>query len=257
MNEKSREGTHADRSLDVASTTDPSSKTSSTGQALVHKHTLRVARLVSAENESLLREHLGAEQTPEVPDATGGTRDGLAFDPHLCATEEPPAQRSDADVPPLADISTKGQVYNSSQRRLWYHARSIRKRQRLLRQARARRTRVRHIWWSVLGALLVLGVSNAVGISLRYYQSVLPRLQDLVNRQIEQSTRIYDRSSTIPARDAARRSAMHSFQAFCKMRRSRPRIRPSGPTPGSMSTRSFVQRWSTWWPGRSSLEPVR
>lgn len=198
MNEKSREGNHADRLSDVASTTEPSGKTPSTGQTPVHKHTLRAARLVSAESESLLTETPGAEQTPEILDATLMSQNGPVFDPHLCAPgEEVSSQRSDAGLPTLADISTKGQVYNSSHRRLVYHARAIRKRQRLLRQMRERKTRIRHIWWSTLGVLLVLAVSNTVGISLRYYRSVLPRLQDLVNRQIEQSTRIYDRSGDL------------------------------------------------------------
>jgi membrane peptidoglycan carboxypeptidase len=191
MNEKSCDENHLDISLDVASNTDRSSKTSSTGQTLVHKHTLRAARLVSAESELLLTENQGA-------DATQMTWDGPACGPHTCDTvDETPFQHSNSDLSSLTDMSIKGQVYNSSQRRLWYHARSIRKKQRLLRQMRARKTRVRRIWLSALATLLILCVSNAVGISFRYYQSVLPRLQDIVNKQIEQSTRIYDRSGDL------------------------------------------------------------
>ncbi len=56
------------------------------------------------------------------------------------------------------------------------------------------------IWTTVLtifALLLVIVISSGAASSYAYYQSQLPRLQDLANQQIEQSTRIYDRNGQL------------------------------------------------------------
>ncbi len=67
------------------------------------------------------------------------------------------------------------------------------------RRARWQRTRPNNkkvliIALSIFAALLVVLLSSGFGAAYAYYQSEFPRVQELANQQIAQSTRIYDRN---------------------------------------------------------------
>lgn len=67
------------------------------------------------------------------------------------------------------------------------------------RRARWQRTRpdkkkVLTITFSLFAAFLILLLASGFGAAYGYYQSQYPRVQDLANQQVSQSTRIYDRN---------------------------------------------------------------
>lgn len=212
MNKKSPSEEYLDISRDSAISVDQSNKSSSTGRALFHTRKLRSARLVfqtkTVESEPLSsakQTETGPEDTaqmPEVPDAVPVSQAVPAIDspvpePDPDSAAEAPLEGDASEMPPPAGVPTKGQARTPSQRHSSYHARYIRKRHKLLRTTRARKQRVCRIWLSTLGTLLFLCFSNVLGISYRYYQSVAPHLQALVDKHIEQSTRIYDRNGNL------------------------------------------------------------
>lgn len=73
----------------------------------------------------------------------------------------------------------------------------IRKKRARAQLVRERRKRMNRTWMSVVFALLLALLSSGVSASYSYYQSMLPRLQALLQKQTEQSTRIYDRNGKL------------------------------------------------------------
>lgn len=78
-----------------------------------------------------------------------------------------------------------------------HHAFYIRKKHEQARRVRARKKRVGRTWLSLFFALLLILVASGLSSSFSYYQSLMPRLQALTNKQIEQSTHIYDRNGNL------------------------------------------------------------
>ena len=75
---------------------------------------------------------------------------------------------------------------------------------RVAMQMRHRRTRWQHtrpnkkkiltISFSIFAALIVILLASGFGAAYAYYQSEFPRVQEIANQQVSQSTRIYDRN---------------------------------------------------------------
>jgi membrane peptidoglycan carboxypeptidase len=74
----------------------------------------------------------------------------------------------------------------------------------MIRQRRTRskhiRPRIQHIWTGILiilSLLIVIVTTSGVTYGYTYYQSQLPRVQQLEHQQISQTTRIYDRNMNL------------------------------------------------------------
>ncbi len=107
------------------------------------------------------------------------------------------------DQNPLVLHRSSTSTLTEPKRKRWKRARTV----RIAIQMKHRRIRWKHnrpkihiIFSGILIALLLLlliSTSSGVAYAFKYYQDQLPRLQDLAQQQISQTTRIYDRHGTL------------------------------------------------------------
>ncbi len=116
----------------------------------------------------------------------------------VCAqTVAPVDQDAEADAPQSGTYHAPEALTRPIPPRHGRHARLIRKKHIRALHVQVHRRRVRCVGLSLLCASLVVLFSSSVAISVNYYQSVLPHLQGLLNRQLAQSTRIEDRNGKL------------------------------------------------------------
>src|SRR6266571_784056 len=107
------------------------------------------------------------------------------------------------DQNPLVLHRSSTSTLTEPKRKRWKRSRTV----RIAIQMKHRRIRWKHnrpkihiIFSGILIALLLLlliSTSSGVAYAFKYYQDQLPRLQDLAQQQISQTTRIYDRHGTL------------------------------------------------------------
>lgn len=145
-----------------------------------------------------------AEQPPATPEV------GPMSESEAAPTEDRPASAPGLDILPeiSTDIDLTDTIPLPPEPALrtptpitpWQksaHAHIIRQKRKRTRQVHTRKRRVGRIWSSIFATLLLVSISSSLDSSFNYYWSVLPRLQNLLNKQIEQSSHIYDRNGNL------------------------------------------------------------